>query len=63
MHVPFVEVRSQMYLKTKGNIFWLYYKQAIITIFATVLPKVLNFNVPEAERRDMRGSVRNSAKF
>ena len=52
-----------MYLKTKGNIFWLYYKQAIITIFATVLPKVPNFNVPEAERRDMRGSVRNSAKF
>ena len=32
-------------------------------IFATVLVKHSNFNVAEAERREMHGSERKSAKF
>ena len=35
----------------------------IAMIFATVLVKHSNFNVAEAERREMHGSVRHSAKF
>ena len=62
MYVSFVGGEVKCIWKIKARYLGRY-KQAILTIFATVLPKFPNFKEHEGERREMSGSVRNLAKF